>query len=212
MERNQAFGTFFTYRAGAAYRLKATTLRATLGSAFKEPSFFENYATGYVTGNPALKPERATSWDAGVERELLGGRLVLSATWFAQRFRNLIQFTFAPPSPGSPNYYNVAAANASGLELAARVAAARALSVTAQYTYTRTVAADSGFDVRSLVMLNHLETFRPLPRGNTCCGGRRTRGASQRRRASARGAARVSPRIGWATARTRIFRARHRRG
>ena len=171
MERNQAFGTFFTYRAGAAYRLKATTLRATLGSAFKEPSFFENYATGYVTGNPALKPERATSWDAGVERELLGGRLVLSATWFAQRFRNLIQFTFAPPSPGSPNYYNVAAANASGLELAARVAAARALSVTAQYTYTRTVAADSGFDGAAFAQGQHL-LRRPAHAGSVAATAR----------------------------------------
>jgi vitamin B12 transporter len=146
VERNQAFGTFLTYRAGMAYRLAGMKVRATLGTAFKEPSFFENYATGYVTGNPALRPERATSWDAGVERGLLGGRVVVSATWFAQRFRNLIQFTFDPPSPTAPNYYNVAAANASGLELEARVAAARVLSVAAQYTYTRTAAADSGFD------------------------------------------------------------------
>ena len=146
VERNQAFGSFLTYRAGLAYRLGATKLRATLGTAFKEPSFFENFATGYVTGNPALKPERATSWDAGVERELLDGRLVVSATWFAQRFRNLIQFTFAPPSPTAPNYYNVAAANASGLELEVHAAAGRMLSVSAQYTYTHTAAADSGFD------------------------------------------------------------------
>ena len=146
VERNQAFGTFLTWRAGAAYRLKATKLRATLGTAFKEPSFFENYATGYVTGNPALAPERATSWDVGVERELAGGRVAVSATWFGQRFRNLIQFTFAPPSPTAPNYYNVAAADASGLELEARVAVARTVTVAAQYTYTRTTAADSGFD------------------------------------------------------------------
>jgi vitamin B12 transporter len=144
-ERNQAFGTFLTYRGGIAYRLGATKLRATLGTAFKEPSFFENYATGYVTGNPALRPERAASWDAGVEREFLGGRLVVSATWFAQRFTDLIQFTFAPPPPTAANYYNVAAADASGLELEAR-ASARILSVAAQYTYTRTSAADSGFD------------------------------------------------------------------
>jgi len=144
-ERNQAFGSFLTWRGGLAYRLRATTLRATLGTAFKEPTFFQNYATGYVTGNPALKPERSTSWDAGVEHALAGGRLVVSATWFSQRFRNLIQYTFAPPAPASPNYYNVAAADASGLELVAR-AAAGPLSVQAQYTYTRTVSADSGFD------------------------------------------------------------------
>jgi vitamin B12 transporter len=170
-ERNQAFGRFLTYRAGLAYRLRATKLRATLGTAFKEPSFFENYATGYVTGNPDLKPERATSWDAGVERELLGGRLVVAATWFAQRFRNLIQFTFAPPTPTSPNYYNVAAADASGLELEARVAPARALSLVAQYTYTRTAAADSGFDGASFAEGRRL-LRRPTHAGCVAATGR----------------------------------------
>ena len=146
LERNEAFGQFVTYRGGAAYRLGATRLRATLGTAFKEPSFFQNYATGYVIGNPALQPERSTSWDAGAEQALAGGRLVVSATWFSQRFRNLIQYTFAPPAPTSPNYYNIAAANASGLELEARAVPARRLSVEMHYTYTHTSAADSGFD------------------------------------------------------------------
>jgi len=146
LEDNHAFGTFLTYRAGIAYRRGGTRLRAALGSAFKEPSFFENYATGYVIGNPTLKPERSTSWDAGLEQSLVAGRLRLSATWFAQRFRDLIQYTSTAPVSGGPNYYNVAAANASGLELEARAWLARRLDVTARYTYLATRAADSGFD------------------------------------------------------------------
>jgi len=145
-ERNEAFGSFLTWRTGLAWRLGRTRLRASLGTAFKEPSFFQNYATGYVTGNPGLQPERSTSWDAGVERTLAGGRLVVSATWFSQRFRNLIQYTFAPPTPTSPNYYNIAAANASGLELVARASVARGLALEAHYTWTRTQATDSGYD------------------------------------------------------------------
>jgi vitamin B12 transporter len=146
LEDNEAFGTFLTYRAGVTWRGGgATRLRAAVGTAFKEPGFLDTYGTGYVTGNPNLKPERSRSWDAGIEQRLLGGRLLLSATWFDQRFRDLIQYTFAPPTPTSPNYYNVAAANASGLELEARAGAA-ALEATARYTYTRTASADSGFD------------------------------------------------------------------
>ena len=145
-ERNEAFGGFTTARGGAAYWLGGTKLRASVGTAFKEPSFFENYATGYVTGNPALLPERSVGWDAGLEHAWLGGRLALSATWYAERFRNLIQYTFAPPTPTSPNYDNIAAANAAGLELQARVRPAAAVSVVAQYTWTHTVAEDSGFD------------------------------------------------------------------
>jgi vitamin B12 transporter len=152
LEDNHAFGTFVTWRLGAAYRRGGTKLRAAVGTAFREPSFFENYATGYVTGNPALKPERSSSWDAGVEQVLLAGRLALSATWFAQRFRDLIQYTSAAPVSGGPNYYNVAAANASGLELEARSRPASAVAVTLRYTYLRTRAADSGFDGASYAL------------------------------------------------------------
>jgi vitamin B12 transporter len=146
VEENQAFGGFFTYRAGAAYRWGATRLRVAAGSAFKEPSFFENYATGYVTGNADLRPERSRSVEVGVERGLAGGRVVVGATWFAQRFRDLIQYTFAPPVAGGANYFNVAGANASGIEVEATVAPWPALDLVARYTYLRTEAADSGFD------------------------------------------------------------------
>jgi len=146
LERNQEFGAFTTWRAGAAYHAGAARLHATVGTGFKEPSFFENFATGFVVGNPALKPERSTSWDAGVELVLAGGRATVGATWFSQRFRNLIQYSSAPPTPASPNYYNVAAAKASGLELEARVAPAGALALSAQYTWTNTEAQDSGYD------------------------------------------------------------------
>jgi vitamin B12 transporter len=152
LEDNRAFGTFFTYRAGVAYRRGGTKLRAALGSAFREPSFFENYATGYVIGNPDLKPERSRSWDAGLEQSWLAGRLSFSATWFAQRFRDLIQYTATAPVSGGPNYYNVAAANASGLELEGRAWPVHALEITARYTYLRTRAADSGFDGASYAL------------------------------------------------------------
>ncbi len=146
LEDNQAFGSFLTYRAGATWRSGGTRLRASLGNAFKEPGFLDNYGTGYVTGNPHLAPERSRSWDAGLEQQLAGGRLAVSATWFDQRFRDLIQYTFTPPTPTSPNYYNIAAADAYGLELEARAAPAAPLTVTARYTWTHTASADSGFD------------------------------------------------------------------
>ena len=146
LEDNQKFGTYLTYRVGGAYRVGHTKLRAGLGSAFKEPSFFENFATGYVTGNPGLKPERSTSWDAGLEQSFFAGRLSVAASWFAQRFRDLIQYTSTAPVSGGPNYYNVAAANASGLELEARGHPARGLQLAVRYTYLATRAADSGYD------------------------------------------------------------------
>ena len=56
LDENEAFGTFVTWRAGAAWRLRpATRVRASAGTAFKAPTFAENYAaTPFEVGNPAL--------------------------------------------------------------------------------------------------------------------------------------------------------------
>jgi len=50
------------------YRLEQARLRVSVGRGFKEPTFFENFARGFVVGNPHLKPERSLSWEVGVER------------------------------------------------------------------------------------------------------------------------------------------------
>jgi vitamin B12 transporter len=145
IDENERFGTFVTYRAGASVGLPAS-FRAygSVGSAFKAPLFFEQFGGTFVIGNPDLDPERSTSWDAGVEQALWGGRVRASVTYFGQRFRDLIQFTFTPPTPEGPNYLNVAAAQADGVELEARVHPVAGFSVGAQYTYLRTEVTDAG--------------------------------------------------------------------
>ena len=70
LEDNEAFGTFVTYRGGVAWHAGGTKVRAAIGTAFKEPGFLDNYGTGYVTGNPDLKPERSRSWDVGLEQQV----------------------------------------------------------------------------------------------------------------------------------------------
>ncbi len=147
IEHNERFGVFWTYRAGAVYRLSAgTRIRASLGTAFKEPTFFENYATGFVKGNPALKPERSQSAEVGVEQGLWDGRVTVSAASFRQRFRNMIDFTFAPPDSGDPNYFNVAAASADGLELSLAVRPVSVFTLSGAYTYLKTSVTKQGLD------------------------------------------------------------------
>lgn len=122
-----------------------TRLRASAGSAIKEPTFFENFATGFATGNPDLDPEQSTSWEVGVEQALASERLRLHATWFDQSFKDLIQYTFAPPAAGDPNFFNVAAAEARGLELVVD-AIFGPLRSGASWTRVETKVTDSGFD------------------------------------------------------------------
>jgi vitamin B12 transporter len=144
VDENEAFGTFVTYRAGAAWRLPSRTrLRASFGTAFKAPSFAENFAQSpFEVGNPALEPERTRSWEAGAEQELLDGRASVSAAYFDQRFRNLIQYVSA--APGDPTYQNLGAADARGIETGAVLRPAAGLAVSATYTWLRTRVTDAG--------------------------------------------------------------------
>lgn len=145
LDDNDAFGTFTTYRAGASYRLPlGTRLRAAVGTAFKEPSFYQNYS---AIGNPDLHPEESRSWEAGLEQAFFQGRLTLSGTYFDQRFRNMIQYRGTPPSPTDPYYFNIARADAAGLELEARLEPIARLALSAGYTHLDTKVRQSGDDL-----------------------------------------------------------------
>lgn len=147
LEDNERFGRGVTWQGGVSVRIPgspATRMRASVGTAIKEPSFFENFATGFVIGNPDLDPERSRSWEVGLEHEAAAG-VKLQATWFDQRIEDLVQYTFAPPNPGDPNYYNVAGAASRGLELGA-VMRRRVFDVHVAYSWLHTEVTNSGFD------------------------------------------------------------------
>ena len=144
LDDNSAFGSAGTWRLGGT--LHATgglTLRAQAGRAFKAPTFAELFASSpFEVGDPALQPEHARSWEVGADQLLAGGRARVSASWFSQVFRNLIQYAAA--APGEPTYGNVAAATSRGLEVGAMVTPHPAWSVSVQATALRTRVTDAG--------------------------------------------------------------------
>lgn len=152
LEDNERFGTYLTYRAGASARLaEGVRAIASVGTGFKEPSFFENYATGFVRGNPDLRPEHSRSWEAGLEYRA-PGRVVLRGTYFGQRFVDMIDYN-ATPAAGEPNYSNVAGASADGVELGAQLMPDARFTVSASYTYLSATVTRSGFDSSSGALL-----------------------------------------------------------
>jgi vitamin B12 transporter len=68
--------------------------------------------------------------------------VTLGATWFDQRFRDMIQYAFV--SPELPNYFNVAAASSSGLELEAAVRPTARARFGANVTLLHTRVDDAG--------------------------------------------------------------------
>ena len=143
LDHSDQFGDFATARAGATLELsRALSVHAAFGTGFKEPTFFETYATGFARGNPALDPEESRSGELGAR--LAAGPLSLAATAFDQRFRNLIQYTATPPAADAPSYFNVGRSRARGIEADAALAAG-AWSVRMSYTLLDTEVLDAGF-------------------------------------------------------------------
>lgn len=149
LDDNEGFGKFGTYRVGGSWApFAGTHLRASVATAFREPTFFENYATGYVTGNPNLSPERAATWEAGISQSVFDDRATLGLTQFNQRFRNMIDYTGSTDACGA-SYCNVARARSNGRELEVHVSATRHLALEANLTHLETKVLTAGFDTTS---------------------------------------------------------------
>jgi vitamin B12 transporter len=140
-EHNEQFGDFWTYRAAASGQLSAATrLRASIGTAFREPTFLETEGSGFVIGNRDLDPEHAFSVDAGVE-QAIGSWGSLGATYFSNSFRDMIDYKY---SATQPNYFNIARTRASGVEIEGRVVLPYGFRADAALTQLATRVVDPG--------------------------------------------------------------------
>ena len=145
VDDNEAFGTFVTERVGVSYRpVAATRVRGTFGTAFREPTFAENFSSGFATGNPDLETERTLSWDLGVDQDVASGRASASVTYFAQRFTNMIDYD--PSDSCGFSYCNVAEATANGVEVELRGRLIDQLWASGGATFLKTNVVEPGFD------------------------------------------------------------------
>ncbi|MDP9054491.1 MAG: TonB-dependent receptor, partial [Acidobacteriota bacterium] len=88
------------------------------------------------TNNPALRPERTESYDAGVEQQYLSGRASLDATYFHNRYKDLI--VGLGGNLAVLSHYqtdNVANAMAKGVELSGRLRPVTWILLSANYTW-----------------------------------------------------------------------------
>lgn len=166
--KSDLFGDFTTYRVGAGIALSSkTSVHGSIGTAFREPSFFEQFATGFALGNPNLKPETSSSWDAGMSIALAKGAGAIGFTYFSQRFTDMIQYDPSVP-PGTPNYENLAEATASGIEAELRTPLSASFLFEAGYTWLKTNVVDAGVvtDPTSTLVTGQALLRRPSNAGN----------------------------------------------
>jgi len=106
-------------------------VRASYAEGFKAPTLYQLYAPYY--GNADLKPETAKSYDVGIEQQLVGNRLVASATWFHRDTHNQID-----GDPLTYVYFNYDRTHAKGVELALTMRPTDSFTVQGSYSYIDT--------------------------------------------------------------------------
>ena len=86
LEHSSTFGNKFTPRGAVTFRLPTETyFRLSLARGIKEPALIENFANeSFFVGNPALKPEKTDSFEAGLFRDWLGKRVRTEVSVFPQ--------------------------------------------------------------------------------------------------------------------------------
>ena len=122
------FGGQTTFGANFAYSPNGgnTIIRGTYAEGFRAPSLTEALPP---FGNPALKPETAKSFDAGIEQHFLDDKIIASATYFRRKSNDTIAFSFV-----TFQSENIARTRAEGAELVLSVRPADNFSVAAHYS------------------------------------------------------------------------------
>lgn len=134
----KSVGSATTWRTGAAWRpVTATKLHATYGTGFSAPGSDDRYGVpefGQLP-NPGLRPEKSRGWDAGVDQDLLGGKAMVSATYFHNRFTDLFEWEYVDFVTFQGRTVNRARATTSGLEFAATGRLTSGVKARLGYTY-----------------------------------------------------------------------------
>lgn len=122
-----------TWRVGAAYNLpgEVIRLRASAGSGVKNPTFTElfGFFPGSFVGNPDLKPEESTSWEAGFDWQ--AGRASGSVVYYSAKLKNEI-YTAYNVDFTSTAANRAAKSERSGVEAEARMALTDAVTLSGQ--------------------------------------------------------------------------------
>jgi vitamin B12 transporter len=141
---HETFGDTTTARATASYTFADTGTRfiTNWAQGFKSPSIFQiTYICtwcGLTEPTPNLQPETSEGYEFGIEQDLLGGRLVLGATWFHLDSEGAIVFTF------SDGYQNLGRSESKGLEVTFWAELLDGLELSANYTQNDAIDKDTG--------------------------------------------------------------------
>jgi outer membrane cobalamin receptor len=126
---------FLAREAARGGRRGATRLHGSFGTGIRTPSGFELA----FTNNSRLQPEKSLSFDAGIEQRFFADRAVLDATYFFNRYEDLIVVLGASLANLSSFVSdNLANSRAQGMEISFRIRPRSSLELDGHYTRLNT--------------------------------------------------------------------------
>ena len=130
-KRNQSA---FSPKASVVYMLQEnSSLRASVGSAFRGPSLSQLYSSfSNYQANPDLKPEKSTSWEIGAEHKF-ADQTTVRATYYENYLKDLIYTTSISSTLSTPK--NAGKAEVKGIELEIRKSVLAGVTAFANITY-----------------------------------------------------------------------------
>jgi outer membrane receptor protein involved in Fe transport len=132
--------SYLAYEGDSADGYNGARIHGSFGTGIRPPDGFELA----FTDNPALKPEKNISFDAGVEQRLFSSRFVLDTTYFFNRFDDQIVTSGSINNDNNPelhmNYMseNIKNARAQGLEITFKLQPLSSLELGGGYTFDKT--------------------------------------------------------------------------
>lgn len=141
--------TAFNPKLSALYHLSdTTTLRGSIGKAFRAPTLNDLYSTfvwgsSVWAGNPNLGPETVVSYEIGLDQQF-GNNADLSMTIYRNNAEDFIGF-ITPDPVGNPYYkekQNIGAVSTQGIELDLKYRLSEWWSLSASATYNRSLVEE----------------------------------------------------------------------
>lgn len=141
----------FSPKVGLVWKtLPDTTLRASVGHAFRAPNIYELYRTWSSWGttyqsNPNLEPETVWSYEAGVDQYFFDGKTRLSLTGYRNDIDDLIYYK-VDNAAKTKTRMNAGKARTYGVELEASQEITKWLKAWGNFTYTDAKITDNPLD------------------------------------------------------------------
>jgi vitamin B12 transporter len=178
-EANSNFGTRVVPRLGAVYALRYsqgflgdTRVRISYGEGIEEPTIFESFdADPCNPGNPSLRPQRSRTVNAGIDQYFSADRFRISATFFANEFRDLIDQEQGPSNSmcfGGHEmlFFNIDRARARGLNWSGEAHLTHWLVLKGNYSYDDTRVLNAVATAATVEQPGNHLLRRPVNSGN----------------------------------------------